>query len=111
FGACGQKSLCRRSSSVGHANIHAAKFLYNSFDEVVNRARLSHIKGLSKDVHPGLLANLFRRSLKLLTIARAHSHAASLCSKGFCSRKSNPLAGSRHDRHSAFEASFHSSGL
>ena len=93
-----QKSLGRRSTGIGDADIHAAEFVGHGLDEVMHRSGIGHIEGLRKNLRAGLLADFLRRRFEFFASAGAHRDPASFSSKSGGSFPPDSLTGSSYNR-------------
>jgi hypothetical protein len=89
----------------------ASSFLRDSGDEGAIVRRISHVKGLGKDVHVMLLSHLLRRGLQNLLVARAHGDAATLRGERFRPGTTNPLTRGCDQRDSIFQSKIHEAGI
>src|SRR5207237_361038 len=107
FGRGGEKAFGRWASSVGNADVGAAKFLNYRIDEITDRGSIGDIKWFSKDFGLVLLANVFSGAVERFAVAGAHSDLAAFGGEGVGSCTTNSLARRSYDGDSIFEPSFH----
>lgn len=106
-----EKTLGRRASGIGHANIDAAKLRSHGRDEAPDRCRIANVERFDKNFGSVLLSDLLRRGQQSLRVAGAHGDAAALGREGFRRSAANPLTGSSNQSHPIFQAEIHETGI
>ena len=105
--AGGEKSLGRRPSGVGDADVDAAKLGGHGGNEAADGSGIGHVEGLGEDFHGVLFSDLLRRGLQRLLVARAHGDAAAFGGKGFGRGEAESLTGRGNQRDAILQSHIH----
>src|SRR5258708_32283407 len=103
-----EKARGGRASSIGHADIGAAKFLTHGGDASADSAWVGDIGRFGEHFRLVLAANLFRDGVERFPVTRADRQPATFGSKGLGGGSPDPLAGGGNDGDAVSKSGFHS---